>query len=111
MADVLELFTPDLIVMSGWMRIMSAAFVEHFARRIINQHPALLPDEASDTYRLADGRSIPAIRGAHAVRDLKVRPLSLRHLHNVYLSALCRCGLLMLVLPPLLVVVEFLRRC
>jgi phosphoribosylglycinamide formyltransferase 1 len=68
-ADALEARHPDLIVMAGWMRIMSAAFVERFAGRVINQHPALLPDDAAPDYRLADGRSIPAIRGAHAVRD------------------------------------------
>ncbi len=69
LARVLDLFAPDLIVMAGWMRVMSAAFIERFAGRIINQHPALLPDTPVDTYRLADGRKIPAIRGAHAVRD------------------------------------------
>lgn len=68
-AGVLDVFNPDLIVMAGWMRVMSAGFTERFAGRIINQHPALLPDEAVDTYRLADGTQIPAIRGAHAVRD------------------------------------------
>ncbi len=69
LAGVLDLFAPDLIVMAGWMRVMSAAFIEHFGGRIINQHPALLPDQPVDTYQLADGRVIPAIRGAHAVRD------------------------------------------
>lgn len=68
-ARVVEQYAPDLIVMAGWMRIMSAAFVDRFAGRILNQHPALLPDDGSDIYTLADGRRIPAIRGAHAVRD------------------------------------------
>jgi phosphoribosylglycinamide formyltransferase-1 len=68
-AAVLDVFAPDLIVMAGWMRIMSAAFIERFARCIINQHPALLPDKPVDTYGTQDGYVIPAIRGAHAVRD------------------------------------------
>jgi phosphoribosylglycinamide formyltransferase-1 len=68
-AGLLDVFNPDLIVMAGWMRVMSAEFIERLAGRIINQHPALLPDAAVDTYRLADGTLIPAIRGAHAVRD------------------------------------------
>ncbi|HEX6293119.1 MAG TPA: phosphoribosylglycinamide formyltransferase [Herpetosiphonaceae bacterium] len=68
-AGLLDVFDPDLIVMAGWMRVMSAAFIARFAGRIINQHPALLPDDAVDTYRLASGATIPAIRGAHAVRD------------------------------------------
>lgn len=66
---VLDAFAPDLIVMAGWMRVMSAEFIARFAGRIINQHPALLPDDAADSYRLASGATIPAIRGAHAVRD------------------------------------------
>jgi phosphoribosylglycinamide formyltransferase-1 len=36
---------------------------------VINQHPALLPDDGSDTVALSDGRVIPALRGAHVVRD------------------------------------------
>lgn len=68
-AEAIEESAPDLIVMAGWMRVMSAEFVDRFAGRIINQHPALLPDDAGAHYRLADGRTVPAIRGAHAVRD------------------------------------------
>jgi len=68
-AETLERYAPDLIVMAGWMRVMSAEFTDRFAGRIINQHPALLPDDAAAHYHLADGRTVPAIRGAHAVRD------------------------------------------
>ncbi|PLS82786.1 MAG: phosphoribosylglycinamide formyltransferase [Chloroflexi bacterium] len=68
-AAAIDIFDPDLIVMAGWMRVMSADFIERYARRIINQHPALLPDDSGATYRLASGGTIPAIRGAHAVRD------------------------------------------
>jgi phosphoribosylglycinamide formyltransferase-1 len=66
---VIDVFSPDLIVMAGWMRVMSAAFIERYADRVINQHPALLPDDEALIYTLSDGRTIPAIRGAHAVRD------------------------------------------
>lgn len=68
-AAVLDVWQPDLIVMAGWMRVMSASFIDRFAGRIINQHPALLPDEPVDTYHTASGHTLPAIRGAHAVRD------------------------------------------
>lgn len=65
---------PDLVVMAGWMRVMSPAFVHRFTGRLINQHPALLPDDASSHYVLENGQAIPAIRGVHAVRDaLKLR--------------------------------------
>jgi len=33
----------DLIVMAGWMRIVSSKLIEAFPRRIINIHPSLLP--------------------------------------------------------------------
>src|SRR5688572_14408377 len=32
---------PDLIVLAGWMHILSAAFLEGFPDRVINLHPAL----------------------------------------------------------------------
>ncbi len=70
--SIISAFKPDLIVMAGWMRIMSAQFVAPFAERMINQHPALLPSDGAPTVRLPDGRVIPAIRGAHAVRDALV---------------------------------------
>ena len=38
-----EAYNIDLIVMAGWMRIVSKKFVEAFPGRIINLHPSLLP--------------------------------------------------------------------
>lgn len=42
-AAVLDRYAPDLIVLAGFMRILSAWFVQHYAGRILNIHPALLP--------------------------------------------------------------------
>lgn len=34
-------YDPDLIVLAGWMHILSPAFLDYFAGRVINLHPAL----------------------------------------------------------------------
>jgi phosphoribosylglycinamide formyltransferase 1 len=43
MGDWIEGLRPDLVVLAGYMQILSAAFVGRFRERIINVHPALLP--------------------------------------------------------------------
>lgn len=51
--DCVQSYNPDLVVSAGFMRILSPVFVERFFGRLINLHPALLPN----------------FPGAHAVRD------------------------------------------
>jgi phosphoribosylglycinamide formyltransferase-1 len=46
-------YAPDVVVSSGFMRIVSAEFIEAFNGKYLNTHPALLP----------------AFPGAHGVRD------------------------------------------
>jgi phosphoribosylglycinamide formyltransferase-1 len=53
LADAVAAHEPDWVVCAGFMRILGAPFLERFAGRIVNTHPALLP-------------SFP---GAHGVRD------------------------------------------
>lgn len=52
-AKTIATFTPDLVVLAGFMRILGAPSLDRFGGRIVNTHPALLP-------------SFP---GAHGVRD------------------------------------------
>lgn len=51
--DRLEADRIDLVVLAGYMRILSPGFVGRFAGRIVNIHPSLLP----------------AFPGAHGIRD------------------------------------------
>jgi phosphoribosylglycinamide formyltransferase-1 len=53
LADAVAAYRPDLVVSAGFMKIVGPAFLDRFAGRMINTHPALLP----------------AFPGAHAVQD------------------------------------------
>jgi phosphoribosylglycinamide formyltransferase-1 len=43
LAELIEPLAPDLILLAGFMRIFSPAFIARFPRRILNIHPSLLP--------------------------------------------------------------------
>ncbi len=44
-------YHPDLIVLAGWMHILSPAFLDHFSKRVINLHPAL-PGQFAGTHAI-----------------------------------------------------------
>jgi len=39
----IDQYSPDLVVLAGFMRILTPHFVEHYSGRLINIHPSLLP--------------------------------------------------------------------
>lgn len=43
LADLVAGAQPDLIVLAGWMSILTGAFLDRFPDRVINLHPSLLP--------------------------------------------------------------------
>lgn len=53
LADAVGSFSPDLVILSGFMKLLPTRFVERFAPMLLNTHPAYLPE----------------FPGAHAVRD------------------------------------------
>jgi phosphoribosylglycinamide formyltransferase-1 len=40
---ILEQYNVDLVIMAGWMRIVTQVFIDAFPERILNIHPSLLP--------------------------------------------------------------------
>lgn len=43
LADVVEAASPDLVVLAGWMSILSGVFLDRFPDRVVNLHPSMLP--------------------------------------------------------------------
>lgn len=50
----IDRYSPDLLVLAGFMRILTPGFVEHYAGRMMNIHPSLLPSfPGMNTHRQA----------------------------------------------------------
>ena len=43
LATVIDRHTPDLVVLAGFMRVLTEGFVQRYAGRLLNIHPSLLP--------------------------------------------------------------------
>jgi phosphoribosylglycinamide formyltransferase-1 len=54
LAAEIDRHRPDLVVLAGFMRILTPSFIEHYRGRIMNIHPSLLPAfPGLDTHRRA----------------------------------------------------------
>lgn len=42
LAAIVQQYDPDLILLAGWMRVLTMAFIAQFPDKIVNLHPALL---------------------------------------------------------------------
>ncbi len=51
LADEVERWRPDLVVLAGWMRLLTTSFLARFPDRVINLHPAL-PGELPGTHAI-----------------------------------------------------------
>ncbi len=51
LAAQIAAYHPDLIVLAGWMHILSLAFLDYFSGRVINLHPAL-PGQFAGTHAI-----------------------------------------------------------
>ncbi len=50
-AAAVQSFQPDLVVLAGWMHILSSAFLNRFPQKVINLHPAL-PGQFAGTHAI-----------------------------------------------------------
>ena len=41
---LIDEYSPQLVVLAGFMRVLGSGFVEHYAGRLMNIHPSLLPE-------------------------------------------------------------------
>ncbi|MCD1608984.1 phosphoribosylglycinamide formyltransferase [Stutzerimonas kunmingensis] len=52
--EVIDEHAPDLVILAGFMRILTPGFVRHYQGRLLNIHPSLLPKyKGLDTHRRA----------------------------------------------------------
>jgi len=64
LSTTIDALEPDVVLLAGFMRILTPEFVRHYSPRLLNIHPSLLPDHRGlDTHARALARGDP-IHGA-----------------------------------------------
>jgi phosphoribosylglycinamide formyltransferase 1 len=91
LAEMLRAFEPDLIVLAGWMLILTPELLGRFRGRIVNVHPALLPEGEGIEVLSSHGR-LPVLRGPRAVRDALRRRLPVTGATVHYVTAVVDSG-------------------
>jgi phosphoribosylglycinamide formyltransferase-1 len=74
----IDQFSPDLVVLAGFLRILTAPFVEHYAGRMMNIHPSLLPSFpglATHSQALAAGVKVHGATVHFVTADLDHGPI------------------------------------
>ncbi len=82
----IEQYQPDLIVLAGFMRILSEDFVAHFDGKLLNIHPSLLPDfKGLKTHQrvLNEGRKKHGVTVHFVNNELDGGPLVLQAIINI----------------------------
>lgn len=77
----IDQFKPDLIVLAGFMRILSDSFVEHYLGKMINIHPSLLPKyQGLNTHQrvLDDGEKEHGVTVHYVTPELDSGPIVLQ---------------------------------
>jgi len=78
---VIERHEPDLIVLAGFMRILTPRFVNRFLGRMLNIHPSLLPDYTglhTHARALADGVTVHGCSVHFVTEELDGGPVALQ---------------------------------
>ncbi len=78
LAEVIDSFAPDFVILAGFMRILTPDFVAHYQGRLINIHPSLLPAYTglhTHARALADGVKIHGCTVHFVTADLDHGPV------------------------------------
>lgn len=78
LAQIIDGYKPDFVILAGFMRILTAGFVEHYQGRLINIHPSLLPSYTglhTHARAIADGVKIHGCTVHFVTVDLDHGPI------------------------------------